>query len=171
MRLRSLLLRQSLGVEVFEVVDLAAALRIARGKERIDLVVLCHTVTTAHQRMIMGAAREQHGDVQVLSILPGIFAAGTVGSPVTNDPEEFLSAVKQALRMIRNQAPQACKGAEISPDRRNLCRKGPLIQDECRESRRFRERVEIVIRTTRHRRLCAIFSRTQGRNSTAPNRS
>jgi len=98
LRVRSLLLRQSLGVQVLEAVDLAAALRIARGKERVDLVVLCHTVTTAHQRMIMGAAREQHGDVQALSILPGMFAAGTVGSPVTNDPEEFVAAVKQALQ-------------------------------------------------------------------------
>jgi hypothetical protein len=139
LRLRSLLLRQSLTVEVLEAVDLAEALRIARGKERIDLVVLCHTVTTAHQRMIMGAAQEEHGDVQVLSILPGIFAADTVGSPVTNDPEEFLSAVKQALPMIRNQVPQASKGAEISLDRRNLCRKGPLIQDERHGSRRFRK--------------------------------
>jgi len=98
LRVRSLLLRQSLGVQVLEAVDLAAALRIARGKERVDLVVLCHTVTLAHQRMIMGAAREQHGDVQALSILPGMFAAGTVGSPVTNDPEEFVAAVKQALQ-------------------------------------------------------------------------
>jgi len=112
LRLRSLLLKQSLDLEVLEAVDLATALRIVRGKERIGLVVLCHTITTAHQRMIMEMAREQHRDVQVLSILPGIFAAGTVGSPVTNDPEEFLSAVKQVLRMTRNQATQACGGAE-----------------------------------------------------------
>jgi hypothetical protein len=139
LRLRSLLLKQSLDLEVLEAVDLATALRIVHGKNRIDLVVLCHSITTAHQRMIMGAAQEQHGDVQVLSILPGIFAADTVGSPVTNHPEEFLSAVKQALRMIRHQALQACKGAEISSNRRNLSRKGPLSQDDCHESRRFRE--------------------------------
>ena len=80
LRLRSLLLKQSLDLEVLEAVDLAEGLRTARGRERIDLVVLCHTVIAAHQRMIMEAAREQHADVQVLSILPGIFAAGTVGS-------------------------------------------------------------------------------------------
>lgn len=139
LRVRSLLLRQSLTVEVLEAVDLAEGLRTARGRERIDLVVLCHTVTAVHQRMIMEAAREQHADVQVLSILPGIFAAGTVGIPVTNDPEEFLSVVKQALRMIRNQDLQACKGAEISSDRRTLSRKGPLSQNDCHEARRFRE--------------------------------
>jgi hypothetical protein len=138
LRLRSLLLKQSLDLEVLEAVDLATALRIVRGKERIGLVVLCHTITTAHQRMITEMAREQHRDVQVLSILPGIFAAGTVGSPVTNDPEEFLSAVKQALRMTRIRPHKRVGVLKISSDRRNLCSKEPLNQDE-RHSRRFRE--------------------------------
>lgn len=115
--LRSLLLRQSLGVEMLEAFDLAVALRIARRKLCIDLVVLCHTVPATHQRMIVEAAHEQHADVQVLSILPGIFLAGTVGTPVSNDPEELLAAVRQALSVIRTLASTSVQeGCEISLD-------------------------------------------------------
>ena len=45
LRLRSLLLRQSLTVEVLEAVELAQALRIVRGKERIA-ISLCSVIAS-----------------------------------------------------------------------------------------------------------------------------
>jgi hypothetical protein len=56
LRLRSLLLRRCLSVEVLEAPDLLTAMQIARRERGLYLLVLCHTVPTDDQRLIIDTA-------------------------------------------------------------------------------------------------------------------
>ena len=104
LRMRSLLLRECLGIEVLEAFNLASALQMARRKEQLSAILLCHAVPLAHQCMIIEAARERHHDIPALSIFPGVCAPDTAGTPVSNDPEQLLAAISNALE-IQIQTP------------------------------------------------------------------
>jgi hypothetical protein len=99
MRLRGLLIRQTLGVEVCAAFDFGSALERARGDEQIDAVLLCYTVPAEHQALIIEAARARHGQVPALSIYPAMCHRRIAGTPVSNNPEQLLEALKGALRL------------------------------------------------------------------------
>lgn len=101
LQVRSLLLMQSLKLNVVEALDLATALEIARGKEQIDLIVLCHTVPVSHQFLIIEAARRTFIEIPALSIFPGVCDSDSAGTPVSNDPHQLLKAVREALDICR----------------------------------------------------------------------
>lgn len=99
LRLRSLLLRRSLEVEVIEAFDFASALQIARGQQRLDLILLCHTVPVTHRRMLIESVRTRCGDVPVLLVFSGWGADGSLGMPVSNDPEQLLATIRHVLSL------------------------------------------------------------------------
>jgi hypothetical protein len=97
MRLRELLIRQSLGVEVCAAFDLASALEKAQNEDELDAVLLCYTVPVAHQGVIVEAARARHGNIPALGIYPAMCAEKSAENQVSNDPEELLRALNEAL--------------------------------------------------------------------------
>jgi hypothetical protein len=104
LQLRSLLLRQVLGVDVLEAFDLESALAIARERVPIALIVLCHTVPMPHASLIIDAVREGNADIPALSIYAGMWAPVTAGKPVSNRPEQLLASIEEALTSQRKAA-------------------------------------------------------------------
>jgi DNA-binding NtrC family response regulator len=103
MRLRGLLIRQTLGVEVRMAFDVGSALARARSEDKLDVVLLCYTVPAADQALILAAIEARHGKIPVLSIYPAMCSQGIAGTPVSNDPEDLLEALKEALD-LRDQS-------------------------------------------------------------------
>lgn len=97
LQLRSLLLRQTLQVDVEEAVDLKSALKSARNVGPVALVLLCHTVPSPHQQLIIEAARARNAQVAILSIFAGMCFSDGRGRPVSNNPQQLLAAVREAL--------------------------------------------------------------------------
>lgn len=97
LELRSLLLRQSLGIDVMEALDLPSALQIARSEQAFDMLLLCHSVPATDQRMLIEAVRGRSSDVSVLSVFPGLVAGGSLGTPVDNNPKHLIAAVSNVL--------------------------------------------------------------------------
>jgi hypothetical protein len=102
LRLRSLLMERCLGLHVLEAIDLQSALRGVQNGERIDAVVLCHTVPCDDQAMIIEAARDHGRNIPTLSIFPGMCDPSAAGTPVSNDPEQLLAALRGAVAFSTN---------------------------------------------------------------------
>src|SRR5262249_8288869 len=96
MRSRFLVLRHA-GFRVDEAYNIRDAFRVIKS-DRVDDVVLCHTLFKDAQRLLVSGAREARGLLPILCItmqshdLP---EAGCMG--VENDPAELVKSVRRAL--------------------------------------------------------------------------
>jgi CheY-like chemotaxis protein len=108
--LRSLLLREGTPLQVFEASDFASALQMIRSKQRLDLILLCHTVPDHEQWTIVQVARNQFGPIPVLSIFAGLCPNESPGITVRNDSQQLLDAVGQALLKKQSAAPAQGRG-------------------------------------------------------------
>jgi hypothetical protein len=98
LRLRSLLLRRCLGVEVLEAPDLLTAMQIARREHGLYLLVLCHTVPTDDQRLIIDTATRRFGHISAFSVFVGLCPGSLPGKPVSCDPDRLVGAVLKELQ-------------------------------------------------------------------------
>lgn len=104
LRLRCMLLRQCMGLEVLEALDFQSALQVIRNTQSLALLLLCHTVPALQQQMLIQATRDRFGTVPALSIFNGICPVGGPATSVGSDPKELVETIDEVLKGGSNAA-------------------------------------------------------------------